>query len=140
MIYDNEPILWLPCLNSLWIPLRALRLHYYYYSTLKTSPLLVKWRLKYHHELITYHYTQSTCMDRKEALSNFLTFYLTVSHLPSWPTSQFENRPKSRIQRCERSELRLHFKSIKNSKNGPFWPLFVNLKLAVKQCYQTGHY
>ena len=87
MIYDNEPILWLPCLNSLWIPLRALRLHYYY-STLKTSPLLVKWRLKYHHELITYHYTQSTCMDRKEALSNFRTFYLTVSHLPSWPTSQ----------------------------------------------------
>ena len=26
----------------------------------------------------------------------------------------------------------------KNAKNGPFGELFENLKLAVKQCYQTG--
>ena len=25
-------------------------------------------------------------------------------------------------------------------KNGPFWRVFENLKLAVKQCYQTGQY
>ena len=30
-------------------------------------------------------------------------------------------------------------KLIKNAKNGPFWRVFDNLKLAVKQCYQTGH-
>ena len=45
------------------------------------------------------------------------------------------------IQHCERSELRLHFewtKLIKNAKNGPFWRVFENLKLAVKQCYQAG--
>ena len=29
-------------------------------------------------------------------------------------------------------------KLIKNAKNGPFWWVFENLKLAVKQCYQTG--
>ena len=29
-------------------------------------------------------------------------------------------------------------KLIKNDKNGPFWQDFENLKLAVKQCYQTG--
>ena len=29
-------------------------------------------------------------------------------------------------------------KLIKNVKNGPFWRVFENLKLAVKQCYQTG--
>ena len=29
-------------------------------------------------------------------------------------------------------------KLIKNAKNGPFWRVFENLKLAVKQCYQTG--
>ena len=29
-------------------------------------------------------------------------------------------------------------KLIKNAKNGPFWRLFENMKLAVKQCYQTG--
>ena len=29
-------------------------------------------------------------------------------------------------------------KLIKNAKNGPFWRVFVNLKLAVKECYQTG--
>ena len=29
---------------------------------------------------------------------------------------------------------------IKNVKNGPFWRVFENLKLAVNQCYQTGHF
>ena len=29
-------------------------------------------------------------------------------------------------------------KLIKNAKNGPFWRVFENLKLAVKQSYQTG--
>ena len=28
-------------------------------------------------------------------------------------------------------------KLIKNAKNDPFWRVFENLKLAVKQCYQT---
>ena len=28
-------------------------------------------------------------------------------------------------------------KLIKKVKNGPFWRVFENLKLAVKQCYQT---
>ena len=31
-------------------------------------------------------------------------------------------------------------KLIKNGKNGPFWRVFENLKLAVKQCYQTGQF
>ena len=31
-------------------------------------------------------------------------------------------------------------KLIKNAKNGPFWPVFENLKLAVKQSYQTGQF
>ena len=31
-------------------------------------------------------------------------------------------------------------KFIKNAKNGPFWRVFENLKLAVKQCYQTGQF
>ena len=31
-------------------------------------------------------------------------------------------------------------KLIKNDKNGPFWRVFENLKLAVKQCYQTGQF
>ena len=31
-------------------------------------------------------------------------------------------------------------KLIKNVKNGQFWRVFENLKLAVKQCYQTGHF
>ena len=29
------------------------------------------------------------------------------------PVTMFENRPKSRIQHCERSELRLHFEEPK---------------------------
>ena len=31
-------------------------------------------------------------------------------------------------------------KLIKNAKNGPIWGVFENLKLAVKQCYQTGQF
>ena len=31
-------------------------------------------------------------------------------------------------------------KFIKKIKNGPFWLIFENLKLAIKQCYQTGSY
>ena len=31
-------------------------------------------------------------------------------------------------------------KLIKNAKNGPFWGVFENLKLGVKQCYQTGQF
>ena len=31
-------------------------------------------------------------------------------------------------------------KFIENAKNGQFWRVFENLKLAVKQCYQTGHF
>ena len=31
-------------------------------------------------------------------------------------------------------------KLIKNAKNGAFWRIFENLKLAVKQCYQTGQF
>ena len=55
----------------------------------------------------------------------------------------FENHRKSLIQHCERSELRLHLseqKLSKNAKNGPIWRVFENLKLAVKQCYQTGQF
>ena len=48
----------------------------------------------------------------------------------------FENHRKSRIQHCERSELSLHFsgqKLIENAKNGPFWRVLENLKLACGQ-------
>ena len=31
-------------------------------------------------------------------------------------------------------------KFIKNAKNDSFWRVFENLKLAVKQCYQTGQF
>ena len=30
--------------------------------------------------------------------------------------------------------------NILSEKNGPFWRIFENLKLAVKQCYQTGQF
>ena len=54
----------------------------------------------------------------------------------------FENHSKSRILHCERSELPLHFEStkqkyIENAKIDPFWRVFENLKLPVKQCYSV---
>ena len=42
----------------------------------------------------------------------------------------FKNRPKSRIQHCERSELQLHFSKQKLLKNAK-WRFIENLKLAV---------
>ena len=48
----------------------------------------------------------------------------------------FENDRECLIQHCERSELRLLFEWT----NGTFWRDFENLKLAVKQCYQTGQF
>ena len=55
----------------------------------------------------------------------------------------FANHRKSLIQHCERSKLRLHFwenKTIKNAQNAAFWLDIHYLKLAVKQCYQTGQF
>ena len=34
----------------------------------------------------------------------------------------------------------LQEKLLKKKKYGPFWRVFENLKLAVKQCYQTGQF
>ena len=56
----------------------------------------------------------------------------------------FENHRKSLIQHCERSKLRLHFEWTKVNFEMPkmanFWRLFENVKLAVKQFYQTGQF
>ena len=54
----------------------------------------------------------------------------------------FENRLKSLILHCERSELRLHFEWTKVHQNCPKYSIwrFKKIKLEVKQCYQTGHF
>ena len=54
----------------------------------------------------------------------------------------FENHRKSLIQHCEQSYgyILSGQKLIKNAKNGSFWRVFENLKLAVKQCYQTDQF
>ena len=56
----------------------------------------------------------------------------------------FKNHRKSLIQHYERSELRLQFEWTKSSLKMPkmfhFGEVFENLKLAVKQCYQTGQF
>ena len=54
----------------------------------------------------------------------------------------FENHRKSLIQHCIASEASYVYilseqKLIKNTKKGPFWRVFENLKIVVKQCYQT---
>ena len=54
--------------------------------------------------------------------------------LPPLPIIVLENHPKSRIQRCERNELRLHFEWSNDNKKcqkNPFWRVFENLKLTV---------
>ena len=54
----------------------------------------------------------------------------------------FENHRKSLIQHCKQSYVYImsRQKFIKNTKIGQFWRVFENLKFAVKQCYQIGHF
>ena len=83
-------------------------------------------------------FTQGSKIQEKEVWRFEITKKL------SFPYSRCLKITKSIIQHCERSELRLHFEwtkvYFKNAKNGPFWRVFENLMLAVKQCYQTGHF
>ena len=68
-----------------------------------------------------------------------------------WPDTvsfctMFENHRKSLILHCEQryiyvlsgQKLIENAKNVQMLKNGSFWQFFENLKLAVKQCYQTG--
>ena len=62
-----------------------------------------------------------------------------------WPDTvsfctMFENHTKSLILQCEQRYIYVLSgqKLIENAKNVQFWGVFENLKLAVKQCYQTG--
>ena len=55
----------------------------------------------------------------------------------------FDNHRKSLIQHASEASyvyILSRQKLIKNAKNGSFWRVFGNLKLAVKQCYQTGQF
>ena len=71
-------------------------------------------------------------------------------------TSIAEEKPeKTRYARCLKITDKVSFniaseasyiyiisgqKLIKNAKNGPIWRVFENVKLAVKECYQTGQF
>ena len=53
----------------------------------------------------------------------------------------FDNHRKSLLQHASEASyvyILSGQKLIKNAKNSPFWRVFENLKLAVKQSYQTG--
>ena len=52
----------------------------------------------------------------------------------------FPNHRKCLIQHCERNELRLHFKSSLELPKMALLRVFENLKLEVKQSYQTGQF
>ena len=42
--------------------------------------------------------------------------------------------------RAKRATFTFWVDKSKNAQNDPFWRVFINLKLAVKQCYQTGQF
>ena len=59
----------------------------------------------------------------------------------------FENRPKSIIQHCERSEQRLHFEWTKVPKNAkdsqivlPDWSILIGQKLVESSKIQMRHF
>ena len=62
--------------------------------------------------------------------------HLRLNNLNFPAENETQNHRKSRIQRFERSELRLHFEwpKLKNQK-WSIWRVFEN-----QQCYQTGQF
>ena len=74
---------------------------------------------------------------------HFLTYDFKMNVASNWELdlryTVWGNHRNSLIQHGERSILSAQ-KFIKNAKNNPFWRVFESLKLAVKQCYQTGHF
>ena len=94
-----------------------------------------------------------------KCLSAFLSFPLTwlfsqdyfITHSLKMPQKvSFLQRPRSlkiteKVSFNIASEMSYFYilsgqKIIKNAKNCPFWRVFENLKLPVKQCYQTGQF
>ena len=77
------------------------------------------------------------CIKNIKEKSNicFIQFLFMVMEHSVWKS------PKSRIQHCERSELRLHFEWTKVCFKMSRKPLTLQfLKLAVKQCYQASQF
>ena len=61
--------------------------------------------------------------------------------LANWFFKRAHSLQKSpKKSHCELVYILSGQKFIKNAKNGQFGPILENLKLAVKQCYQTCHY
>ena len=52
----------------------------------------------------------------------------------------FENHKKKVSFNIASEASYVYKSSLKNAKNGPIWRVFENLKLAVKQSYQTGQF
>ena len=67
------------------------------------------------------------------------SWYVTIHS--RWFTV-FENHRKGLIQHCKASYVYIlrRQKLIKNAKNGQFWRVFLTMKPAVIQCYQTSHF
>ena len=68
------------------------------------------------------------------------SFHLIIFLLFTPKHGVWKSQKKSHSTLCEASYVYILSgqKLIKKAKNGQFWRVFENLKLAVKQCYQTG--
>ena len=89
---------------------------------------------------------------RRKDIGKFLSLFLFECHLQiaiSHPFYYLTARCLKITERVsfyiasEASYVYIHIrgkKLIKNAKSGPFWRVFENLKLAAKQCYQTGQF
>mgnify|MGYP001421615221 CR=1 FL=1 len=91
----------------------------------------------------------------KTKLPNYLFSFngLKMNFSPSSSSFQFQSLPFKTVFENHRKSLIRHIASeasyvyiqsgqklIQNAKNGRFWRVFENLKLAVKQCYQTDQF
>ena len=66
--------------------------------------------------------------------------FRTQKNMFSWAHGVWKSQKKSLRAKRATVNILSGQKFIKNAKIGTFWRVFENLKLAVKQCYQTGQF
>ena len=95
------------------------------------------------HEITKLNNITKKCFFEIECLGKLLYFIIILKRGNDKEHSVWKSQKKSHSKlRVKRATFYILSgqKFIKNAKNGPFWRVFENLKLAVKQCYQTGQF
>ena len=87
-----------------------------------------------------YHYNRRLAWNPKNQGLSFPTIFYGFVYSGAWCLKITEKVSFNIASEASYVYILSGQKLIKNAKNGQFWRVFENLKLAVKQSYQTGQF